>query len=323
MKPLIDCDVLRYEIGACGQYVDEDGDTVIRSFDFVAELFDQKVKEICELTWADEEPLLFLTADKKTKKILNRHLRKEYERLKKDTDVPSLEKTEQLRDIKEKIEFKPNFREEIAKKKPYKGTRKPEKPYHYENLTSYILAVYECAIAEGIEADDLISIYHTNPEKYAKTKETIICTRDKDLRSVPGPHFGWACGKQDGYGPVLIDELGSLEPVYIKDTNRIKKIVGTGLSFFCLQLLTGDTVDNIPGLPGTGPSKAYSILKDKVSYKEMLKAVVDAYIAFYGDSWEEELMEQAYLLWMVREYNEKGEPIMFELPGFIFDDSID
>jgi hypothetical protein len=117
MRPLIDADILRYEVGACGQYTDDEGKLVIRDFDFVGELLDQRILEICEGVFNTEPPILFLTSDPTTHRILHRG---------------------------EDLEFTPNFREAIATTKPYKGTRKTEKPYHYDNLTSYILGNYNC-----------------------------------------------------------------------------------------------------------------------------------------------------------------------------------
>lgn len=60
MKPLIDCDVLRYEIGFSGQFKEGD-ELIVRPFEFVAELFDEKVRQICDAVWATEPPTLYLT----------------------------------------------------------------------------------------------------------------------------------------------------------------------------------------------------------------------------------------------------------------------
>lgn len=288
MKALIDCDVLRYEIGACGQYKDEDGELVIRDFEFVSNLFDDKIREIQELTWADEEPLLFLTVCPRTHRIM-------------------------YRGQKDKPQFKPNFREAISTTKPYKGTRKTEKPYHYDNLTAYILANYQCVTAEGLEADDLLSVH----QSAAPSESTVICTRDKDLRMVDGLHFGWECGTQPGFGPRLVSKLGELTPTY-KDS-KLHKCSGTGLSFFCYQMLVGDGVDNIPGIPRVGPVKALEILDGLDTYEDMLKAVRDAYRDKYGDEWDVHFLEQAQLLWMVRELDEEGKPVMFEIPEWLYE----
>lgn len=289
MKALIDCDVLRYEIGACGQYKDEDGELIIRDFEFVSNLFDDKIREIQELTWADEEPLLFLTVCPRTHRIM-------------------------YRAEKDKPQFKPNFREAIATTKPYKGTRKTEKPYHYENLTAYILANYKCVTAEGLEADDLLSVYQSS----SSPESTIICSRDKDLRITPGWHYGWECGTQAAYGPTLVDDLGSIQAEYKQD--RIAKIRGNGLAFFCAQMLMGDSVDNIPGIPRVGPSKTFELLSELDAYEDMLKAVRDAYRDKYGDEWDVHFLEQAQLLWMVRELDEDGKPVMFEIPEWLYGD---
>lgn len=263
MKALIDADILRYEVGAVGEVVNEDGVREMRSFEFVRDLLDSKIEEICDLAWADEKPTLFLTSCKRTHNIVHR---------------------------KDGVEFVPNFREEVAVTKPYKGTRKGQTPLHYENITAYLINMYDTVVAEGLEADDLLSITQIE----AEPNTTIICTRDKDLRMIPGNHFGWACGKQEAYGPrVVTDSEGQLT--------------------FCMQLLTGDTVDNIPGVPRVGPVKATDILEGADTFKSMLEAVREAYRAYYGDTWHVHMEEQGQLLWMTRKLVD-GKPVRWKVP---------
>ena len=298
MKPLIDADVLRMEIGSVGQTVDEDGEIVMRSWDFVQELLDAKIHEICELVWADEPPTLFLTSDSRTHKILHRK-----------TDA----------------EFIPNFRYEVADVKPYKGTRKSDKPLHYDNLTAYMLNCYDCVVAEGLEADDLLAIHQTNYRTGRWTGddgrpvESVICSRDKDLRMVEGYHYSWTCGKQEAFGPECVDAKGYLQPTYDDggEKPKLTKVFGVGSSFFCYQLLVGDTVDNIPGIPRVGPVKALKILEGCDSTEDMLKAVRDAYREHYEGSWPERMLEQGQLLWMCTEMK-GGEPVMWKLPEYLF-----
>lgn len=313
MKPLIDADVLRYEVGACGSFKNDEGEIEHRSFDFVANLFDEKVKEICSLVWATEEPLVFLTVDAATKRQMNKPLKKKLAKA-----APS-----EVKSIKEEMAYKPNFRQHIAKKKEYKATRKSEKPYHYDNLTAYIRNNYDVVCAEGMEADDLLAIHQYKSLKESRDPETIICTRDKDLRMVEGMHFGWACGKQAAFGPVRVDRNGKLRPIYKFDnksqSDKLVEVKGTGMAFFCAQLITGDAVDNIPGLPRYGPVKAFNILDGLVAYEDMLKAVRDAYKSVYGDTWEAEMLEQARLLWMVTDLDDNGLPVLYELPDFLFE----
>ncbi|AUR96964.1 5'-3' exonuclease [Vibrio phage 1.253.O._10N.286.45.B12] len=323
MKPLIDADVLRYEVGACGSFINDEGETEHRSFDFVANLFDEKVKEICSLVWATEEPLIFLTVDAATKRQMNKPTKKQVSRLESKLEgeqcaATIAQITHDIDSLKEEMRYKPNFRQEIAKKKEYKATRKSEKPYHYDNLTAYIRSNYDVVCAEGMEADDLLAIHQTTAIREDRTPTTIICTRDKDLRMVEGMHFGWACGKQAAFGPVRVGRDGAIKPIFDRE-GKVRELKGTGMAFFCVQLITGDTVDNIPGLPRYGPVKALAILEGLTTYEDMLKAVRDAYKSVYGDMWEEEMLEQARLLWMVTELDDDGQPVLFELPDFLFE----
>ena len=271
MKPLIDCDVLRYEIGFSGQFKNEEGEIVVRPFEFVAELFDEKIRQICDAVWATEPPTLYLTG-------------------------------------------KGNFRDKIATLKPYKGTRKTEKPFHFKNLTAYILSHYDVVVAQGMEADDLLCVEQT---KRLKHLDTIICTRDKDLRQCQGMHYGWECGAQAGFGPKRVTEIGEINPHFKLDKVTGKevlyKVSGDGLKFFYAQVIMGDSVDNIPGLQGAGPSLAYNLLVDCKTEEELFNAVLGAYTNKYGSSARERMLEQAQLCWMVRELDEEGQPVMWRM----------
>lgn len=275
--PLIDADVLRYEIGSVGQYIDYDdvpeGKLVIRSWKFVQDQLESTIDRICENVGATQPPLLFITGDK------------------------SLSEKRIVRDLPV---FKENFRKEVAVTKPYKGTRHNEKPFHYDNLTIYMIDHYNAFIANGMEADDEMAIYQSNNDN------TIICSRDKDLRMVKGWHYGWACGKQEEFGPHKYDEFG-----YIEHNKSKNKIVGGGFLFFCSQLITGDTVDNIPGLPKAGPVKAMKILEGVTDSDSAFKAVTEAYSEVVGEDYMTYLREQIDLLWMITEVDDKGEPIRF------------
>ena len=287
MKPLIDSDVLRYEIGFCGQSMSDDGELSILSWDLVQEMLDQRIKEICAEVWATEPPLIFLSKDKVAHRIDNRR---------------------RLTEERELKFYKPNFREKVAVTKPYKGTRKQAKPFHYANITNHLMTNYDHILADGIEADDALSIY----QYAAEPLTTIICSRDKDLRITPGMHFGWPCGKQRQFGPTRVDELGEIKLV---KTPNGDKIVGTGLKFFFSQCITGDAVDNIPGLPRRGPVYAEQLLSGCQSEEECLHKVVEAYRERYEDEWFTHLDEQAKLLWMVRELDEEGNPIPYDIKG--------
>ena len=263
MKPLIDADILRYELGFSGEWMDE-GEPVTAEWEFVAQLLRDKVESICEGAGGTEPPLLFLTNDTVTHKIHNRWLAT-------NCEEPWLRVV--------------NFRDAVATVKPYKGTRKSAKPFHYSNITAYIMSEWDFVLANGVEADDLMAM--------RQTEETIICSRDKDLRQVPGWHYSWRCGKQEPIGPIEFNKKGFIE-------SRDGKIFGGGEMFFLFQLLMGDAVDNIPGCPKIGPAKAFKILEGCETREQCYTAVREAYRAFYKENELTYLTEQAKLLHLLR-----------------------
>lgn len=288
MIPLIDGDVLLYEIGYCGEYKDEEGEHQVREFSFVAELLDMRIKEICEAVFNTEPPFIFLTSSPKFVKMWNRL-------------NPDLA-----------MEFKPNFRLELATKKGYKEQRKQDKPFHYYNIAAHLMSYYDVRLANGIEADDFMAMeqtFNTNTQDLfgGAGVKTVICSRDKDLKMVEGWHYSWPCGKQQAFGPKFIDKLGYIEM-------GKGKIVGGGLKFFYSQVLTGDAVDNIPGLKSYGPVKTLKLLADCTSEKELFEIVQTAYKVEYGEGWYEPMLEQCQLLWMVLSFDVGGSPVMYRFP---------
>lgn len=268
MQPLIDGDILVYEVGFAaeaawkGEHEGVDVKEHPPPFDVCAEFLDNRISNTCAIVGATCPPIIYLTG-------------------------------------------KTNFRYEIAKRTPYKE-RAGNKPFHYKNLIAYIKGKYDYRITEGLEADDLMAIEATQ-----RPGVTIICTRDKDLRSVPGWHYGWELGNQPQFGPERVSHLGSLTLSPCR-----KKIRGSGLLFFYSQCLTGDTVDSIPGLPKCGPVKAYEILEHAKTEEEAFRSVLSAYKEKYPDTYEAELLEQGRLLHMTRGLHEDGSPILWEFPKY-------
>ena len=192
-----------------------------------------------------------------------------------------------------------NFRYEIAKQREYKGNRKKIKPFHYEYIKAYLQSQWGAIVVDGMEADDALCIEQT---RCLGARNTIVCSRDKDLKQCPGYHYTWECGKQGSWGPAWVEPLGTLE------LKGPKKLTGTGDLFFCSQLLTGDSTDTYDGLPGCGPIGAFRILEGTNNVCEMYNRVLDAYMPKFGEDSEKVLLEQAQLAWMIREVNEDGTP---------------
>ena len=170
---------------------------------------------------------------------------------------------------------KDNYRHEIAKTVPYKANRVAEKPKHLGIIREYMISAWAFSVQEKQEADDAISIraYALGEEDY------IICSIDKDLDNVRGWHYNF--GKNQKY--------------FVKEEEAIRN--------FYRQVLTGDRVDNVPGLPGIGPKKAEKILQDCCTEEELYKAVLEAYKGDVGL-----LTEQAQLLWLRRKEGELWQP---------------
>ena len=196
------------------------------------------------------------------------------------------------------------FRYDVAFTKPYKGTRHADKPYHYANLRAVIKTLHPCKIVTMLEADDQLAI-----DALADPDNTVLCSRDKDLRQVTGATvYSWELGNQPSFGPTKIQRIGGVD--------RHGK--GTGFAFFMAQMVMGDGVDNVPGITGKGPAAAHAILSPIVEddeltedekVAEMKAAVTTAYQRCYAEDYEEVYEEQATLLWMLRAQPADGDRI--------------
>lgn len=173
-----------------------------------------------------------------------------------------------------------NYRDAIAKTKGYKANRADTpKPQHYLFVRALVLEM-GAELTTGIEADDALGIHMTQHPDW------VICTIDKDLNMIPGRHYDW--------------------------NKKIKYMVpeAEAQRWFLRQLLTGDTTDNIPGLPGMGEVKANKILDPlRGNVGGMWKAVLAEYNKGpfkFKDGTEtafpqaDYLNEQGALLWIQR-----------------------
>jgi len=75
-----------------------------------------------------------------------------------------------------------------------------------------------------------------------------------------------------------------------------------------MQMLKGDQVDNIPGVPGIGPVKAAKALAGLTTEEQMYLAVKELYEQHYGEKAAEALRENGQLLWMRRTPQEWWTP---------------
>ena len=277
LQPLLDGDIIRYELGFAAETgwraITNDSEA-LPPFSYVADLLHDRIDTIKRNVFTEKDPIFYITKGR-------------------------------------------TIRYDIAKRKPYKAQRVENKPFHFDNLTAYLVHMLGARVIEYIEADDALAIDHI-----ASNGTTILCSRDKDLKQVPGWFYSWELGKQGSFGPINIDLPGTLT---LSDDH--KKLSGTGYSWFLAQCLIGDSADNTPGLPKCGPVQAYQLLTEAARMAQeraegipgrevasaQLQAVYDAYSAFYGPSWEQELLEQGQLHWLIRRLGQDGKPQLWEL----------
>lgn len=262
LTPLVDGDILRYEIG----FGAETGWRALRNdpegippFYFVEEMLLQRIEKLKDACKTTVQPEIFITEGR-------------------------------------------TFRDDVAVTKPYKGTRKESKPWHFRNLTVYLTDVLGATVCEGLEADDVMAIRH------GEDPNTIVCSRDKDLKQVPGYFYSWELGRQPSFGPTMITKEGTL---HLDRDKKPPKLSGTGDLFFYAQLLSGDTVDNIPGLPGCGAVATFNLLTSVDTPLSSKERVYQAYERTIGEGWKEYLLEQGRLVWIIRR-NKDGVPQMWE-----------
>jgi 5'-3' exonuclease len=217
------------------------------------------------------------------------------------------------------------YRYSTAFSKEYKGNRGKPKPPFFSLIKWYLEKIHGAVVAYDNEADDLMAIeqFQCNEELVEEGAEqgsimakrfsrTVIVSKDKDLRMIPGWHSNPDVNKGE---PFWVDEVGWLEPEWHPKTNKMTALKGAGMKFFYAQLLMGDAVDNYGGLPRVGMNQAYDYLEPLNKVKEMDKLVKNLYKRKYGKdkfdfktwdgqiievNWKDMFVEQARLAWMQR-----------------------
>lgn len=186
-----------------------------------------------------------------------------------------------------------NFRYDIGKIIPYKGTRDPsKKPPLYAMLREYCKNSLGAVILKGVEADDALGIYQ-------KKTATIIYSQDKDLDMIPG----WRLYRYQKGRPAKIRYISEAE----------------GRAWFYKQLLMGDSTDNIPGIYRLGIKTAEKLINkyqdELVQYRIVLEEYTKALKNLHPRSKldpnrtpEDTIKEIADLLWIRQEKRPVWEP---------------
>jgi 5'-3' exonuclease len=164
-----------------------------------------------------------------------------------------------------------NFRFHVAE--DYKGNRKDNIDPEVRDRISML---YEYAAdfsikADGAEADDLCGIYAR--EALEMGKSYVVSHIDKDLNCIPGYHHNFRK-----------KEIYFVEPE-------------VGYHHLMMQLLTGDSTDNIQGLRGVGPKTAEKLLKDTPTEK-LFDRVIEVWKEKQKDEWEANFTKCANLIYI-------------------------
>jgi hypothetical protein len=209
-------------------------------------------------------------------------------------------------------------RYDVATVKPYQGNRdrsnRPESFFECRKNLVELCAVYGKVYTSSLqEADDRIA---TAAEELRG--RCFIVTADKDMRVLPGVHVA------NGSGLLTVIRYG--------DWDFLSYDLVYGEKWFWFQMLQGDSVDNIPGLPGyrsepdkppkrVGPVAATRMLARAERWEHAEETVSAAYENFYGAEWAERFLEQAQLLWLQRSddpldvYKRFSTPLQHSLRG--------
>lgn len=198
-----------------------------------------------------------------------------------------------------------NFRTKIYPE--YKAHRPKEKPKHFEPLKRYLVEYQGGRIVEGEADDELgIMVYQDWEQAVADARfegcdpkmlcNFVLCSSDKDLDMIPGYHYNPPLKR---HGEVVREG----REYFIEES--------TGWYNFFKQLLTGDSTDNIPGLPRVGPKTAEKVLDGLCTTSAMATAVRDEYEAREFD-WKY-LALNADLIWILRERGVTGRQILARL----------
>lgn len=148
----------------------------------------------------------------------------------------------------------------------YKANRKSNK--WVKAFKQHIISDNQTKYSLEWEADDLIA-----DRAKELNYDCLICTIDKDLNQIPGWKFDLykaKTGEIDDYGREIKEYRG----LYYINEHQAKKLIWQ-------QMLTGDMVDNIKGVPGIGKVKAEKILENRNHFI----AVAKTYKNEFGAKW--------------------------------------
>lgn len=154
------------------------------------------------------------------------------------------------------------------------------KPLYYKELRQYCVNILKAEIVEDIEADDAVSI----AAKVIGYDDVIIYSRDKDVLQVPCKVLIPGNASND-YQYTLYDCRKN--KLWLEKKKKKTVLKGYGRVWFYAQMVIGDSVDNVKGLPSWEIER---ISRDKLAYELLhntdssmwYKKVLGKYIDYYN-----------------------------------------
>jgi DNA polymerase-1 len=163
----------------------------------------------------------------------------------------------------------------------YKANRRPmpedlagQLPWIRRVLEAYRIPTLELA---GFEADDVLGSLSCRAAE--EGYDVVLVSADKDLMQLVGPQVSlYHTGRNKLYGPQEVEEDFGVPPKKVTD----------------VLALMGDSIDNIPGVPGIGEKGAKSLIQEYGSLEDLLTRAGEVSRKAYREGLEQHA-EQARL----------------------------
>ncbi len=142
------------------------------------------------------------------------------------------------------------YEEYKANRKPMPEDLRPQVPKIREALAAYRIPVLEMT---DYEADDVLGTLACKAA--GEGYDVVLVSADKDLMQLVGPHVRfYHTGREKYYDAAAVEEDFGLPPEKVVD----------------VLALMGDSVDNVPGVPGIGEKGAKQLIAEFGSLEELL-----------------------------------------------------
>jgi DNA polymerase I len=166
------------------------------------------------------------------------------------------------------------FEEYKANRRPMPEDLASQLPWIRRVLEAYRIPTLELA---GYEADDVLGSLSCRAAEAGY--DVVLVSADKDLMQLVDPHVSlYHTGRNKLYGPAEVEEDFGVPPSKVAD----------------VLALMGDSIDNIPGVPGIGEKGARSLIQEYGSLENLLARASEISRKAYREGLEQHA-EQARL----------------------------